>query len=358
MLKNEYRYALMFFRDRRDALAQASVEVDWEPVREWAEFLALRRGALPPGAAGVTTTVLPVWHPKLGEPYVKGFGARVEADGAPASTAEFGSDFFKGFARQASAALVEGGLLGKGERFRYVVAAFPLPAKPQAPPAFKFTAEEVAQELTLRDVSLAALSGSSAAHGAAGPEDMPVFIPRAVLDEAAALSRDAGAKETGGVLIGHLCRDASAHEIFAEVTAQIHARRAVGELARLTFTHETWTEVRAALTLRRRGEVMLGWWHSHPLREWCKGCALEERPSCSMAADFFSAHDRALHRTVFPRAYSVGLVVNDLGEAGQTFSLFGWRRGLLEPRGFNVKGDGAEVLKNETREAVAERAAV
>ena len=87
---------------------------------------------------------------------------------------------------------------------------------------------------------------------------------------------------------------------------------------------------------------MLGWWHSHPVREWCKDCTRERQQTCALAAGFLSAHDRALHRHVFPRAYSLALVVNDVACGGPTFSLFGWRDGLLEPRGFLLVGTARE----------------
>ena len=88
---------------------------------------------------------------------------------------------------------------------------------------------------------------------------------------------------------------------------------------------------------------MLGWWHSHPVREWCKDCAPERQQVCKMASDFFSAHDHALHRTVFPRAYSIALVANDAVMGDVTFSAFGWREGLLESRGFHIAGARQQV---------------
>ncbi len=81
---------------------------------------------------------------------------------------------------------------------------------------------------------------------------------------------------------------------------------------------------------------MLGWWHSHPVREWCKECPVERQQVCKMSGDFFSAHDHALHRTVFPSAYSIAIVANDVATGDVTFSAFGWRDGLLEARGFHV----------------------
>jgi hypothetical protein len=64
-----------------------------------------------------------------------------------------------------------------------------------------------------------------------------------------------------------------------------------------------------------------------------------------MSGDFFSAHDHALHRTVFPSAYSIALVANDVATGDVTFSAFGWRDGLLEPRGFHVVATPARVAR-------------
>ena len=159
-------------------------------------------------------------------------------------------------------------------------------------------------------------------------------VPSTKLSAVIRACQKAEGRETGGILIGHLRRDASGPEAFVEVTAQIHARDAKGTSDRLTFTPEAWTSVASALELRARDEIMVGWWHSHPIHEWCKDCSHESRRTCPMARDFFSAHDRALHRTVFPRAYSVALVVNDTGDGRLTLSAFGWRDGQIQVRGF------------------------
>jgi len=167
---------------------------------------------------------------------------------------------------------------------------------------------------------------------------MPVLIPRRVLQEAATLSRAAGDKETGGILIGRLHHDSQLRAIFARVTVQLPARHVEATAGSLTFTSETWTDVRAALELRKQEEIMLGWWHSHVVgKALCKDCPVERQKNCRLSKDFYSAHDHVLHRAVFPKAFSLGLVVNDVSYSDPTFSLFGWRQGVLEPRGFYVK---------------------
>jgi len=344
MLKNEYRYALMLYREGKASLGQVTVEVDWEPAREWTEFRLLRRGLVSADEAGRVFRVQPLWHPKLGEPYMEGFRVTVESQSGQEASADFTNSYFRLLAKQASALLIEKGSLKKGERFKFLAAAFPQ-QKVREAVKLKFTMEEVAPDLPLRDASLAVQVQGSTFQGRRDDDDMPLFVPQRVLEEAKALSKQAGAKETGGILIGHLGRDRELPEIFAEVTAQIPARHTEASLTSLTFTSETWTDVRAALELRRKGEIMLGWWHSHPVREWCKGCSTKSQKVCTMASDFFSAHDHALHRTIFPRAYSVALVVNDMSANDATFSMFGWRRGLLEARGFHIAGAEGKMKK-------------
>ena len=337
MPANGYQYVIELFREDDTAVGQASAKVDWGPAEEWARFQALRRGVLASDDPGRVASIEPQWLRDVGEPYLEGFRVNIETAAGVVAT-DFPSGYFKALVTQASAHFVERGTLQKGDRVRYLAAAFRQNGEP-ATPRFQFTTEEVAAPIAIKDSSLADALAEAAPYGAASAGDVPVLIPKRVLDEASNLSRQAGAKETGGILIGHLHRDAAVPEIFVEVTAQIHARHTEAELTKLTFTSETWTEVRAAIELRRKGEMMVGWWHSHPVREWCKDCAPERQQVCAMASDFFSAHDHALHRTIFPRAYSFALVANDLANGEVSFSAFGWRGGLLESRGFNVTAE-------------------
>ncbi len=338
MAENGYRYALELYKADGTLLGRASMDVDWEPAREWTRFLALRRNALADSDPGKDWSIEPLWRQDEGEPYLRGFQVRIHRNGEGAVAAEFPVRYFRALAHQASAYFVEKGKLGSGDNFYYIPVATPGAARPQAEAKPMFSSEEVARPLPLRESALDAFLRGSAVSGTVDADDAPVFIPRKVLDEAGALSRAAGARETGGILIGHLHRDASLPEIFAEVTAQIPARHTRQELTRLTFTAETWTDVQAAIDLRRRNEIYLGWWHSHCVGEWCKDCPEEKQKECKLAKDFFSTTDRSLHRTVFPRAYSVALVVNDAPPAEPTYSLYGWRQGLLEARGYYITG--------------------
>jgi hypothetical protein len=177
---------------------------------------------------------------------------------------------------------------------------------------------------------------------------MPALIPQSVLNETASLAREAGAFETGGVLIGHLCRDRTLPEIAAVVTAQIPAKHTEAGSVKLTFTCDTWTSVRAALKLRKSRELMLGWWHSHPSFAWCGAeCSEAKRKVCPLQKAFLSTDDVLLHRAIFVKSYSIALLVNN-ADSGLEHVLFGWRRGVVHARGFHItNGPGSVPTKGD-----------
>jgi len=332
---NGYQYVIELFRDDDESLGQVTVKVDWGPAEEWAKFQALRLGTRSANEAGRILSIEPLWLHETAGPYLRGFRVIVATTEGQTET-DFSSSYFKGLAAHAANRFIEKGRLETGQRFRFLAAAFLQKNEESNAFPIKFTSEEIVQMVEVRDASVTEQMAKSIPYGSISSGDLPVFVPQRVLDQITILSRGAGAKETGGILLGFLHRDATISDMFVEVTDQVHARHTEADLTKLTFTSETWTDVQAAIDIRRKREIMVGWWHSHPVREWCRDCARERQQVCRMSSDFFSAHDHALHRTVFPAAYSIALVANDLPNDEVTFSAFGWREALIEPRGFHV----------------------
>ncbi|MGQ0701889.1 MAG: hypothetical protein ACT4PM_02000 [Gemmatimonadales bacterium] len=321
-----YSYALQVIRDDGTEVRQVPVQPDWEPAREWVRLKALERGQPPEEAFLLECAVRPRWDPDRGQPFLGGFDAGPPNGALPEV---FASGYFGELARDVTKRLVAEGVLEKGDLVRCLLLAFAEQPETTLADAPRL-GRPAPPRIRVRPGSL----GDAGASPAAG-ETMPVLIPERVLAETAELTlAEQAARETGGILIGHLCRDGDAARLFVHVTAQIPARHTEATRAKLTFTPATWTDVQAALTLRGREEIMLGWWHSHPVREWCKECPPEKRKVCVLGRGFLSEDDRLLHRTVFPRAFSVALVVNDV-EGGPTWSLFGWNRGVIEARDFH-----------------------
>jgi hypothetical protein len=314
------------------------VAIDWEPAAECARFYHARRGDVQL-CGDEAASIEPLWD-QTGEPYVRGFRVVYDSGGKNV-TSDFPSTYFSEAASQTSAEFVKRGKLEPGDTYLFKAVAFAKNGngKPAGGMALEVVEEKPALDfLESRVDDFRRRSSPASVVGANTMDDMPVFIPQRVLDEAVALTRGAEGRETGGVLIGRLHHDAALPEIFAEVSAQIPAEHTQGTVAKLTFTAETWSAASAAIRLRNQGEIYLGYWHSHPVREWCraKGCSPEAQKTCRMAKDFFSEDDAAVMRAAFPRGYSLGLVVNDTAYLDVSFSLFGWREGRIHPRGFYV----------------------
>jgi hypothetical protein len=203
-----------------------------------------------------------------------------------------------------------------------------------AGPGFRF--EETSEARAWSEGVIGALYERATPRDAPGAEDLPVFVPAAVLVDAERIARAAGDLETGGVLLGHLRRDPRAGALHVEVTALVEASHTRATSERLSFTADTWTEARGLIRLRARNERMCGWWHVHPAHAWCRDCPIESQRRCRLARGFLSADDRFLHRTVFPAAWSVALVVTRVAFGGEEHALFGWNEGRIERRGYHV----------------------
>ena len=334
---DDYRYVIELFSPQGAALGRAPILVDWEPAREWAVFCALRRDGQSSPVSSGSTSLRPRWDAELGEPVMSGFSIEVANGEGDDFRIDFSNAYFKELAQSISSELVQQGKLKSGERFLYCVLAYPDKRSDDGPGKDRLVAAELPPPVVIREGDLGMHLCAAAPFRSGSEEDIPVFVPRHVLAEISALSQEAGANETGGVLIGHLFRDGVGGDLFLVVTAQIPAMHTHAEAARLTFTAETWTAARAAIHLRGKHEVMLGWFHSHPVREWCKSCPEEKRESCTVFEDYFSPEDEALHRTVFPRAWSVALLVSELPQRSPSISMFGWRKARVAPRGFHVQ---------------------
>jgi len=331
-----YRFAVVMFGEDGTKLGTVAAKRDWEPAHEWTRLHFQRRGQLSLDGNGSASAVIPLWEHTLGEPYCRGYRVQIEAPNGRQVASDFPNTHFRDFAAAVASRLVAQKRLREGELYTYMVVAHPSPPETQTTGGLSVT--NASPSVPAKDASLKDFLARATPSGVIDIDDMPVFVSRRVLEDVAERTHADEGTETGGILIGALGRDTIAGEIFAEVTAQIPAEHTSGSNVKLTFTPETWAAADAALRLRRRGEIYLGYWHSHPVRSWCKGkaCTLEAQKTCRLAKDFFSADDEAVMRAAFPRAYSFAIVANDTAFTDLTFSMFGNREGITQPRGFYV----------------------
>lgn len=331
-----FRFAVVLSREDGTYLGTAQAAHDFESSLDWTRLFLQRRGQLGLNANGDASTVLPNFDPAVGEPYCRGYRIEIARPGESPAGMDFPNTHFRSYAAAAASRFVEQRKLQVGEIYTYLVVAYP--AQPEALGKSGLTVTDTSPVLPAHDASLNDFLARSSPSGVIESDDMPVFVSRQVLEQAAAQTRAEEGTETGGILIGKLWRDPSALELFLEITAMIPAEHTTGTNVKLTFTPQTWAAADAALRLRGRGELFAGYLHSHPVKTWCraKGCTLEAQKTCHLAKDFFSADDEAVLRAAFPRAYSIAIVANDTAFTDITFSMFGNRKGITQPRGFHV----------------------
>lgn len=326
-------------RPTGETVGHVSIHPDWEPAIECARLTGLRTHGVWAPESSATRAIDPLWHERRGAPFTRGFRVHLAAPSGASWHEDVSVVYLADLARQASTSMVEKGALAEGDHYLYRVLAYVQQdaAPSDRDPAGSFTIRDQSPPLPLKTVPPGSLQGESAPGDDDCAGDIEVFLARAVLDEASALTASAGDVETGGILIGHLTRESGRSDVAVEITALVPARHTIGTSVKLTFTSDTWTDVRGAVTLRARNELVLGWFHSHPQQAWCrdKGCSPERQRECPNAAGFFSSDDAALHRTMFPRAFTVALVMTHSGR-GILPRLFGWRHGRLTARGFRV----------------------
>lgn len=337
-----------------EVVGRSPLESDaFDGALEHGHFLGIRRGAL-----RATTTlpehssIEPIWCEIEGEPIVTAFDIRLWSVDPPEEFRfSLGTAFLREVAERAGRPEVESADADDAAPIHFRVLAYSADEPASHEPAASaepelFSVCELEQPLSIREGELSTRHAASEYSERDTDDDgkrSPIFLPRSVLLEAEEQKAAAGGVETGGLLIGHLCRDVSGTEVYADVTALIPAEYTEAAAQKLSFTANTWAAVDAAIELRGRGERMLGWMHTHPARAWCQNCPRESWSLCPLARDFFSAADVSVHRTIFPKAFGFALVLGDHVdeelEWQVSHAVYGWHEGWIQKRGFHVVQD-------------------
>ena len=335
MWQSDFQYYAAFESSDGGHIGDVRLNVDWIPALRWAEFEQDVMCDCMPEDRSAHPVIEPVWSPQSNRPYIG--GVRIRRYGEGDDTVGFPLTYFSSAVIEASSQLVTSGALVAGQRFDYKVFAL-ADAQGRNPPSsgVDIVAVEAPPAIDRSELApfmadVEAHAGNVAVPGSSSSLPvatvMPIFIPQQAFDEATELARRAGDVETGGILVGNLCRDAN-NTLFCRVTAQIPAEHTTATRQSLRFTPATWVNVDAAIRLRGRGEIPLGWWHSHPF--FCSKCSLEQRALCPFSSPSFSAADRDLHREVFQKSWSIALLLSFLGDERPSYDVFAWNHGQIE----------------------------
>jgi len=338
-----YQYRLEFFRVRGGERVHVLplARADFDRAIEAAFFDGLRRGLFadysPPFARA---RIEPAFaEGKEGSPNAPGFRVVLPLAGGGEHLCEFPAEFFGRRALRIGADLVRAKRVPNNSTILYQLSAYLESEEAPASRGLRFVLESESVEVPIRPGSLAGC-GPREAWDDPQSEEMPVLIPRRVIEEAVEEAARAPEREVGGALLGHLRRDSDTGEIFVEVTCQVPAEETTATELSVTFTAATWARVREVIAVRGEGEIFVGWVHSHPFG-LCAECPVKPPPECVAKVLFFSDDDEFLMELSFPRPFTVGLLSAReprlkaaLGHA--PVRLFGWRDGEIVPRGFEV----------------------
>ncbi len=150
-------------------------------------------------------------------------------------------------------------------------------------------------------------------------------------------------REVCGILVG-FCGESDG-QLWTRVVAVIEGKHAREEQMSVTFTHETWDVVHEALSARRDGAKVVGWYHTHP-----------------DFGIFFSNHDAFVHRNFFGTDAQVGVVVDPVrkqrgvfvSRAGRILTLDRYEVARTNASGHRVSCEYvAEPLRKPMPEAMA-----
>lgn len=334
-----YRWLADISKPSGQHIAQTELDIDFAPLAECAFLAGLRANSLTAVKYSGMAEIEPIWDIETHKPYVMGINVTVNSNDRLYShrinTVENG--LFRSAVLRVSSGLVKRGELIDGEKFNYRILAISKPSPQRVDNDFELKAIE--EPLAINNaVSLNSLMDKSIRHGVASwhKEDIPVFFSERVVSEARVLGEKSGESESGGILLGHLCRDND--NLFIVIRAFIEAQYTEAKSMSLTFTADTWKAVQITLDLRDQDERIMGWSHSHPVFAWCKRCDEARRSICPLQKPFFSDSDINVQRTVFSSAFMIAMLFSFLSQR-TSVDLFGWRDGQVVPRGYYVVSD-------------------
>ncbi|MFQ6113207.1 MAG: Mov34/MPN/PAD-1 family protein, partial [bacterium] len=306
-LLNDYHMNLELYD--QDGRVRHQFEVDsFRNCLEDFKFSSFRKRLVRNNGLDPVVTLEPLWEEEGKSPYCHGFRLCFRNKKALYKKA-YSTKVFKYHIYRAVRELIENNQLEEGMELKFRMSAFlnkRTTAEAAQPQSGKISVTSTRQPMPIIEQNL---KHFSAAKRVNHRSDMPVWIAQHVVKEMIDHTLANKESERAGFLLGHLCQDPETRALFlvcrAQVVAQVELpNEYTSSLTHFQFSPEIFCEVQRVISLRKKNEVVLGWWHSHP---WPFACRLANQ--CECTSIFFSAADFSVMETAFGAPYQVAIVV-------------------------------------------------
>ena len=342
-VRSQFGFEVDYIDENEQALGSQRLENrDFAHAVRETRFDAFRLGLsddyLPSTAGAGIEPVFP--NHEQATPRAEGFHVSVTLENGRAHRREFNLDYFRQFANLRRAEMLRREELTSEQELYFRLNAFLDDDQAAKAPAKLNISLEPAG-------GISTTPGSRRDFGRAEPcddpiyADMAVLVDRGVLEESVEEAREDPEREIAGFLLGKLHRDVKSKEVFLAVTGLASAAGTTeADATSVTYTPASFAHAREMIQLRGAGEVIVGWYHSHPFR-LCAECPLPTPPECLNKILFYSQDDIHLMETTFEQPYMVGLLAAVEPRIEEAIGhlpvkLYGWRDGQIQQRGFEI----------------------
>jgi hypothetical protein len=333
-----------------------------DPIAElWFEGF-LRRGHVDVALGSVRAELLPV-HRDAGPkgPVCHGFDLAARDPEGREATLYFSRDCLGPVAARGARRLVESGVLEPGQLYYFDLEPGSPLARNDAARVAGPAGRGAPELLDLPLAPLLARAGATADPSYA--VHYPVLFTREAALRAERVSRKGAqaspAVETGGLLVGPLCRCPDTGEVFAVVLDVLEAIGSKATTHSLSYSGATWDRIQTVLRARRqhpatRHHRMIGQAHGHnflPLGGVAPCEACDHVEVCTRTSAYLSEDDRTWCRSVFSaEPWQLSMVFGHDAKGRDVSAFYGQQGGSLVRRGYHVVDGVDDLIEERTRQ--------